>query len=707
MPGVVKITIPICLLIIAAVLIIRFPAGTLFRDDSIKIGVLLPLTGPDSVDSQELLDWMTKRFNQSGGIDGTPVELIYKNTANADIAALAREFANDPSIQIVIGPQKSSELHLVAPIFIESKKLLLSPMATAGDIFRAYGKKDYIWRTCQSDIAQVRAILYELSTRSVTRISLIHTQDSYGNTFMEWAGFFCTELGMDLLNTVSYRDSSDLDSILAKALAGNPEYLIMATSAKDSVEFLKILKARNSVCKVIFSDATETTYITEALGKASEGIELMSPAADPGSGFEAAYLAEYGYYPFDMAASTCDAFLLAVYTMARQETQKGMGAIFHHESNVDSFKKVISGSGSKMKWNEPDKAVALILKGELPDVEGASGSLEFDKEFGVDPVESFYSLNRIKNLEGVLDFYTIRRFSSQESKGIGRLDEGASAASTRASLKFLDLNQAGNVFSPAAKRENLRAVIISTSGGWNNYRHQADALSVYQLLRKNGVSDEDIILFSVDDVPWMAENSKQGDMRHEVGGPNLRENAIIDYSGDSVNLDNIRKVLLGQRSAATPIVLESNENSNIMFYLVGHGTPKAINFKNGKQLTHRGLAQLVDEMHNLRKYRQMLMVVEACYGESMAMELDTPGVLFLTGSSRIESSFGANYDPKIQQWLSDEFTVQVIEAMKEPGLKLDELYLASYTHVTGSHVVLANYARFGDLRTKVSDFIKP
>lgn len=115
-------------------------------------------------------------------------------------------------------------------------------------------------------------MLCELSTRNVTRISLIHTQDTYGSTFLEWTGFFCTELGIDLLNTVSYNDSSDLDSILDQALIGDPEYIIMASYAKESAEFVKLLNARKAGSKVIFTDATETNYIIEALGSASEGL---------------------------------------------------------------------------------------------------------------------------------------------------------------------------------------------------------------------------------------------------------------------------------------------------------------------------------------------------------------------------------------------------------------------------------------------------
>ncbi|MGE5370729.1 MAG: C13 family peptidase [Solirubrobacterales bacterium] len=702
-----KLIITACLLIAVSGLMAIHQSLSDRPAGSVKIGILLPLTGPESVDSKEVLDWMANRLNKTGGIDGKPVELVYKDTARAATMALARELVSDPSIQIVVGPGTSGELHSIAPLFIKQKKLLISPMATAGDVFRAYGKKDYIWRTCQSDIAQVRAILDELSKRKVTRVALICPQDSYGKTFADWTGFFCTELGIELVNAVSYSDSSELNRILDQALTGDPEYVISASYAEDSARLVKLMKTKKTASRLFFTDASETNYLIEALGPASEGIELMSPAADPDSGFEAAYSAKFGYYPYDYAAPTCDAFLLAVYTQARQASQTGLASLIHHEALEASFKKVINGTGPKVPWNEPGRAIASILSGNLPDVQGASGPLRFDREFGVDPVESFYSLNRVERRDGGIDFYTIRRFSSSESQGVGLLDEGASAASTRASDKFMRLDQTGQPFLPAAERKNLRAVIVATSHSWDNYRHQADALTIYQLLRKNGVSDQDIILFSVDDVPWMPENSPRGNLRHEMGGANLRKNAVIDYSGAAVTPDNLRKVLLGQRSPQTPVVLESDANTNVLFYLVGHGMPRAINFANGQQLTDKSLARLFDEMYRAKKYRQVLMLVEACNGASLAMQLTTPGVLFLSGSSSIESSFGANYDPEIRQWLSDEFTAQSIKAMAEPGLKLEDLYLSSYTHVTGSHVTLINYDQFGDLQTRVGEFTQP
>lgn len=705
MPRAWKILLPLLLLAFVAGALAGIsawpPNGTTHR-----IGVLLPLSGPDSLESQEVLDWMLSGLNSSGGIGGTPVELVYKDTYGQDSIAVAREFTSDPTIRVVIGPQKSSEMHMVAPLFIESKKLLISPMATAGDIMRAYGKRDFIWRTCQSDIAQVRSILFELATRDVSRISLVYSDDSYGRTFLEWTGFFCTELGIDLLDAIGLDGSSDLEDVLEGALDGAPEYVLAAVYSVEAVALKGLLDERDTGTRLFLTDAAATPYLIETLGPAAEGIELISPAADPGSDFEEAYYSEYGYYPWDYAAATGDAFLLAVYALARQESRNGIRFVCQREPLEESFKRVISGTGVTLGWDEYAEAVDLILKGDLPDIEGASGPLRFDREFGVDPTVSFYSLNRVETIDGMMDFVTVRRFSSIESQGVGLLDDDMSVASTRASLAHVDLRKTLVDFQPG-ERDNLKAVIMSTSAGWDDYRHQADALAVYGMLRANGVADEDIILFSVDDVPWLADNLREGDVRHEVEGANLREGATIDYSGDAVTLDTFRNVLLGHRSPATPVVLDSNERTNVLVYIAGHGMPRALNFHNRDQLAAGSLAEIIDEMSSADRFRQMLVIVEACYGESLAMDIDTPGVLYLTGASRMESSFGTNYDIGIRQWLADEFTVQLIGAMKEPHITLEDLYLTVYRRVAGSHVRLVNHADFGDLRTPVSEFVNP
>ena len=54
------------------------------------------------------------------------------------------------------------------------------------------------------------------------------------------------------------------------------------------------------------------------------------------------------------------------------------------------------------------------------------------------------------------------------------------------------------------------AVLVAGSNGFWNYRHQADVCHAYQVLRKNGFPEENIILMAFDDIANSHENPIAG-----------------------------------------------------------------------------------------------------------------------------------------------------------------------------------------------------
>lgn len=107
------------------------------------------------------------------------------------------------------------------------------------------------------------------------------------------------------------------------------------------------------------------------------------------------------------------------------------------------------------------------------------------------------------------------------------------------------------------------------------------------------------------------------------------------------------------------------------------------------------------------QYRQMAFFVDTCFGESVATNVTAPGILYLTGAARNEPSLGAVYDMDIKQWLSDEFTTGVISTLKANGnITFRDLYPATYTRVTGSHVRMISTGNFNQ-DVPVLEFIRP
>lgn len=662
----------------------------------VRIGVLLPLTG--DVNLKEPLEWAKDNINREGGIGGRQIELVYKDTNTGDTARLAEELLADDSIRIVIGPPTSDDVYTLAPEFITKKKLLISPLTTSGDIIRAFGKKGYFWRTSQGDVAQIKTILSVLDTKGAHRVALLAENTTYGTTFYDWTGFFATEYGIDLVSIRQYDEGSgDLEGYVAESLATNPDYIIAACGPSDAVTIKRAIDRSGSPAKLFLADAAVNPALIQSLGAAAEGIEGTSPTADPTTGFTVAYKEKFGHAPTDYAAPVYDALLIAAYATARQDT-----ALF--ESPDDSVRKVVYGNGTKKGWDaqESHEAIAAIRSGTMPSIAGASGPLDYDTEFGVDPLVTYYSHWVVE--EG--DFRTVEVLGSAKT-GVAGI-AGESVARSRASKSYMSLASSGtDSYIPALQKKDFRAVIVGPSRGWNNYRHQSDALTVYALLRGNGVDDDHIILMSYDDIPTLPENPLRGNIHNTPKGTNVRSGAVLDYSGPDVTAKTLKNVLTGTKSGATPVVLESNESTDVFVYIASHGTPGGIVFRWNDTFTTADFTEVTDTMSRNRQYRQMVFVVDTCFGESIAANTTAPGIFYLTGAAKNEPSLGAVYDMDIRQWLSDEFTASVMNILRsDPGITFRELYTAAYEKVTGSHVRMKNTGNFS-IDQPVREFLKP
>ena len=75
------------------------------------------------------------------------------------------------------------------------------------------------------------------------------------------------------------------------------------------------------------------------------------------------------------------------------------------------------------------------------------------------------------------------------------------------------------------------AVLVAGSDGYWNYRHQSDVCHAYQILKKNGVPEENIIVIAKDDIAFNTNNPIQGKIFNKPDGPNVYEGCVIEYSG--------------------------------------------------------------------------------------------------------------------------------------------------------------------------------
>lgn len=183
---------------------------------------------------------------------------------------------------------------------------------------------------------------------------------------------------------------------------------------------------------------------------------------------------------------------------------------------------------------------------------------------------------------------------------------------------------------PVGPRLSIITIIkfqACTSRFWFNYRHVANALSFYRLVKRLGVPDSHIILMLADDMPCNARNSQPGmyvcvliflcccththahrhrlyiciymhkntgtvykATKHDV---DLCRDMEVDYKGDEVTVDNFMRLLTGRHGAAEggneewPLSkrLLSGNDSRVFLYMTGHGGDEFLKFHNHEEIS--------------------------------------------------------------------------------------------------------------------------
>lgn len=263
--------------------------------------------------------------------------------------------------------------------------------------------------------------------------------------------------------------------------------------------------------------------------------------------------------------------------------------------------------------------------------------------------------------------------------------------------------------------EDSRAILVQGSSGWANYRHQADVLNVYRMLKRNGWDDDHIILIVSDELADNPKNAFPGEVRCSTYGEDLYRGAVIDYSTDTLSVSDVSDILLGRSSAHLPRVLDSSENTNVLLFWSGHGcfargrTPNGFIWRDSEGVfSDSDFQEVLNEMFSARRYRKMLLLLEPCYSRNMAVQAEgIPGVLSIASAGAGESSFADFHSYELNLWMSDRFSNNLVTTLSaNPGQTYKELYEYLYTHTLGSHVYVENSYLFGNLcKTSPEEFL--
>ncbi|XP_031565281.1 legumain-like [Actinia tenebrosa] len=222
------------------------------------------------------------------------------------------------------------------------------------------------------------------------------------------------------------------------------------------------------------------------------------------------------------------------------------------------------------------------------------------------------------------------------------------------------------------------ALLVAGSNTWGNYRHQADICHAYQVLHKNGIPDENIVVMTYDDIAYNEQNPTPGTIINKVGGPNVYKGVVKDYTRKEVTPEKFLRILKGEKSLMREFgsgkVIDSGPDDHVFVYFSDHGAPGLVAFPEG-ELMANDLNDAIHYMHTNKKFKKMVFYIESCESGSMFNTLlpDNIKVYATTASTPNESSYACYFDKKLETYLGDVYSVKWLENSDSSNLRVETL----------------------------------
>lgn len=216
------------------------------QSEAVKIGVILPLTGPGAPYGSQVLDGVqlaNKIVLRDSQLSDLGIRLIVEDSrtqANAGVAALNKLIFQD-RVKVVIGELASSITLACAPIAERNRVILLSPGSSADEITKA---GQYIYRIAPTDSYDGKYLATKMRQKfDIRRVSILYLNNDFGIGLKSRFRTVFESLG----GAVIHEESAELGSVdfrtqIVKLVADSPDAMLAIASGGENVVFLKQLR---------------------------------------------------------------------------------------------------------------------------------------------------------------------------------------------------------------------------------------------------------------------------------------------------------------------------------------------------------------------------------------------------------------------------------------------------------------------------------
>lgn len=320
--------------LIFAVFILIFTFGTSAAADTVKIGLLAPLTGFAAADGLSVLNSVklaVKRVNKEGGVLGKKVELVvYDDRADAkEAVGLSRKLIQQDRVVGLVAGSYSTPTRAIAPIFQDNEIPFVAAYAVHPDITKA---GNYCFRNGFLGTVEGKCAAYvSVKMLKAKKIALLTSDNDFGRTLAKGFHEYIEKeaKGTKIVYAQTYPfTEKDFKAYLSKIKELAPDLIFASGYYFQTGPIVNQAREMGMKMHILGEEGADSPKFLEIAGKAAEGFVIVTnlnrddPRSDVQT-FLKEYQKQYGIQPDMVGASAYDGFMIIIDGIKRSKSLKG------------------------------------------------------------------------------------------------------------------------------------------------------------------------------------------------------------------------------------------------------------------------------------------------------------------------------------------------------------------------------------------------
>lgn len=270
-------------LVLSLLMVFCLAGAAMAADDTVRIGVYLPLTGANAYGGELELEGLQMANKEAPTVLGKKVELfvVDNKTDKVESANAVKRLVDKEKVAVIIGTYGSSLAMAGGEVAEKAGVPMIgtsctNPLVTQG--------KKYIFRVCFIDPLQgAGAATYAYKKLNLKKAALlVDVSSDYSVGLKTFFSKSFAKMGGEVVADLNYQSGDqDFTAQLTQIISKKPDVLFIPSYFAEGAIIMKQVKELGGTFKIMGGDAMDNPKITEIGGNAVEGFLHTTFPYDP------------------------------------------------------------------------------------------------------------------------------------------------------------------------------------------------------------------------------------------------------------------------------------------------------------------------------------------------------------------------------------------------------------------------------------------